>query len=103
MTLKTLMIASCLTILVACASNHAKPPAIAPSGGASISESQVFSAETKARLKKIQDDYGVVVIVTDHQIAVGTAGAITKERMKTIEDALHEVVGKDFTVIILTD
>jgi len=84
-------------ILVVCACNHAKPPAIAPFGVPSISESQKFSADTNARIKKIQDDYGVKVFVNDHHIVVGTTGLITKERMKSIEDALHEVIGNDFT------
>ena len=69
----------------------------------SVSDSNVLTADIKARLKQVQDDYGVVVIVHEHQITVGTTGLITKERMKSIKDALHKVVGMDFKVSFLTD
>jgi len=86
MTLRTMTIAACLTILVACASNQGKPP---------------LSADTNARIKKIQDDYGnygVSVRVNDHHIIIGEMqGLIPKETLKSIEDSLHDVIGNDFT------
>jgi hypothetical protein len=94
---KLLTIVACLTILVSCASNHAKPPAITPSEVSNFSDAQKFSADTNARIKKIQDDYGVKIFINDHRITVGTAGLVTKERMKSIEDALQDVIGNDFT------
>lgn len=98
MTLKTLMIASCLMILTACAANHPKPAAIAHSGWTSISDSQMFSADAKARLKTIQDDYHLMgMSAMDHQILV-MGGMMPSEKMNAMEDAIHDIVGKEFTI-----
>lgn len=102
--MKTLfVITTAALLLVACASNHATPPAIAPSASVTVSQSQAFSADIKARLKKIQDDYGLMAMsVQDHKIVVATStGLMTTEKMDAIKNVIHEVVGKDFTIAII--
>jgi hypothetical protein len=97
-TSRTLTIAVFLMILTACASNQSKRSAIVPSGWASVSESRMFSADTKARLRRIEDDFGVMAMsVINHKITV-TIGMLSTERMTAMQDAIHEVVGKDFTI-----
>lgn len=91
MTLKTLTMAASVAILASCSSNHDNSPPIAHSGQ-SVSS---VSVETKARLEKIQKDYGVGVDIYDHRIVVRTVGLITTS--KQIEDALHKAFGDDFT------
>jgi|ERR1035437_3396146 uncharacterized protein YcfL len=102
--MKTLfVITTAALFLVTCASNHAAPSTNEPSVSASVSQSPVFSADTKARLKKIQDDYGLMAMsVQDRQIVVATStGLISTEKMNAIKNAIHEVVGKDFTIAII--
>lgn len=55
------------------------------------------SEAVKARLEKIQKDFGVTVDVHGHQILIGTPGLETTNTMNQIRDALHKVFGDDFT------
>jgi len=90
MKIKPPIFATCLMVLAACASNHPKPPV-------SVSESQMFSPETKARLKQIQDDLHFEMYFDDHHINVLPGGIVSEERVKQIDNALHEVLGNDYT------
>ena len=88
------MFAACLLILTAYASNHAKTT----SGATSVSESQMFSADTKARLKTIQADYHLNAIsVRDNKIYV-TAGMMWPDQLDALQKAIHESLGKDYSI-----
>lgn len=95
------ILAACLTILSACGSNHIKSPTTATSGmttnsdsQTTNSDSQVYSADTKKRLKQIEDEYRVVLIGHTFQVA---GGIVTEQRKKDVTNALHDVLGNDFT------
>ena len=49
------------------------------------------------QLDKIQKDYGVFVEVHGHEIAVGTAGIVAADRMRQVDDALNDLLGKNAT------
>lgn len=77
-------------VLAACASNHPKPPV-------TLSDTKMFSSETKARLKQIQDDLHFEMYFDDHHINVLSGGIVTEDRIKQINNALHGVLGNDYT------
>jgi hypothetical protein len=86
--------------VVACTSNRVASTPIASSISVSVSQSPILSAETQARLKKIQDDCNAkdgMVDINGHIITIGTPGLQTKEGVKPILDALHNALGSDFT------
>jgi hypothetical protein len=94
MKIRLLIFAACLLILPACVSNHDKQPATTESGLRSTSDLPVLSDETKARLKQIEDEYRVTLV--DHQFSI-SGGIVTEERFSRTTNALHEVLGNDYT------
>jgi ABC-type enterochelin transport system substrate-binding protein len=97
MKLKSPMFAVCLLILTACASNHAKTT----SGATSVSESQLFSADTKARLKTIQDDYHLMAILVQGHGIIICGGLMPTDQMDAMQKAIHEAVGKDYSINVI--
>lgn len=92
-------------VLPSCTSTQSTRQGRTFSESQSISESQALSDETKARLKIIQEEYGVMGMfvtkfVTNTEITV-TIGMIPPERVKAMKKAILEIVGDNFTIGII--
>ena len=98
MKLKSPMFAVCLLILTACSSNHSKITSVETS----VSESQRFSADTKARLKTIQDDYHLMMISVQGCRIVVYSGFMRAYQMDAMQKAIREAVGKDYLICVIT-
>ena len=75
--------------------SHSQHPAVVPSAASA-------SRATQAQLDQIQKDYGVVVMVQDHQITVGSNGEIPETKASQVKTALHTVYGSGFTNYAVT-
>ena len=94
---KALSIAASMTILVSCTSNHGNQTASTSSGQFN---NPALSADTNARLKKINQYYGVLLgmDVSCHVIIINEPhGLIDTRPTSPVIQALREVFGKDFT------
>jgi protein involved in sex pheromone biosynthesis len=91
---RLLIFAACSLILSACAPSHDKQPTVTASGLSGTSDQPVVSTETKARLKQIEDEYHITLV--DHQFSI-SGGIVTEERFSRATNALHEVLGNDYT------
>jgi hypothetical protein len=95
---KALSIAASMTILVSCTSNHGNQTASTSSGQFN---NPALSADTNARLKKIERDYGVGVGVNvkEHKIFLAYYGLAGHQPINgvTYWDALKTALGDDFT------
>jgi hypothetical protein len=93
---KALTIAASMTMLMSCTSNHGNQPATTSSGQFS---NPALSADTNARLEKIDQDYGVLlgVDVSRHVIIINEPhGLVDTRPTSPVIQAIREVFGKDF-------
>ena len=96
---RLILVTALLSIMTACTSKQCITRAQSAEP-MSIFASSAFSAEAKAKLERIKDEYGMPGIsVRNHEIFVA-ARMMPIEKLNKMKEEIQKVVGKDFHIEI---